>query len=47
MLAATGIAIFLIPAIFYLVEKLTMKFGKEREEQGGSVQPQPAPVAGD
>jgi len=47
MLAATSIAIFLIPAIFYLVEKLTMRFGRQREEKGAAAQPQPAPEAGD
>src|ERR1700741_1133700 len=48
MLAATSIAIFLIPAIFYLVEKLTMRFGRQREEKGGgAAQPEPAPAAGD
>jgi HAE1 family hydrophobic/amphiphilic exporter-1 len=47
MLAATGIAIFLIPAIFYMIEKLTMRFGKQREQKSGSAQPEPAPAAGD
>jgi len=47
MLAATSIAIFLIPAIFYLVEKFSLRFGKEREEEGGSSHPEPAPAAGD
>lgn len=46
MLAATGIAIFLIPAIFYLVERLTMRFGRQREQKGGAAQPEPVP-AGD
>ena len=47
MLAATGIAIFLIPAIFYLVEKLTMRFGRQREGKDVAAQPEPAPLAGD
>jgi HAE1 family hydrophobic/amphiphilic exporter-1 len=47
MLAATGIAIFLIPAIFYLVERLTMRFGRQREPQGGAAQPEPASAVGD
>jgi HAE1 family hydrophobic/amphiphilic exporter-1 len=39
MLAATSIAIFLIPAIFYLVEKFSMKFGKKHEAQADSTEP--------
>jgi HAE1 family hydrophobic/amphiphilic exporter-1 len=39
MLAATGIAIFLIPAIFYLVEKFSMRFGKKHAAQAGSTEP--------
>jgi HAE1 family hydrophobic/amphiphilic exporter-1 len=39
MLAATGIAIFLIPAIFYLVEKFSMRFGKKHAEQADSTEP--------
>jgi HAE1 family hydrophobic/amphiphilic exporter-1 len=42
MLAATGIAIFLIPAIFYLVEKFSMKFGKKHEPQASSTEAVPA-----
>jgi hypothetical protein len=45
MLAATCIAIFLIPAIFYLVEKFSMRFSKQEEPQIGSARPEPA--AGD
>jgi hydrophobic/amphiphilic exporter-1 (mainly G- bacteria), HAE1 family len=45
MLAATGIAIFLIPSIFYLVEKFSMRFGKKHEAQAGSTEA--APAAGD
>ena len=47
MLAATSIAIFLIPAIFYLVEKLTMRFGKQHETKPESSQPKPVPAGGD
>ena len=47
MLAATGIAIFIIPAIFYLIEGFSMRFGKREETQGASPQPEPAPAAGD
>jgi HAE1 family hydrophobic/amphiphilic exporter-1 len=39
MLAATSIAIFLIPAIFYLVENFSMRFGKKHEAQAGSTEP--------
>jgi HAE1 family hydrophobic/amphiphilic exporter-1 len=39
MLAATSIAIFLIPAIFYLVEKFSMNFGKKHAEQSDSTEP--------
>jgi HAE1 family hydrophobic/amphiphilic exporter-1 len=45
MLAATGIAIFLIPSIFYLVEKFSMRFGKKHEAQAGSTEA--ASAAGD
>jgi HAE1 family hydrophobic/amphiphilic exporter-1 len=39
MLAATSLAIFLIPAIFYLVEKFSMRFGKRHAAQTGSTEP--------
>jgi hydrophobic/amphiphilic exporter-1 (mainly G- bacteria), HAE1 family len=39
MLAATGIAIFLIPSIFYLVEKFSMRFGKKHAEQSDPTEP--------
>jgi HAE1 family hydrophobic/amphiphilic exporter-1 len=45
MLAATGIAIFLIPSILYLVEKFSMRFGKKHEAQAGPTEA--APAAGD
>jgi multidrug efflux pump len=45
MLAATSIAIFVIPVSFYLVEKFTMRFGKKREPEISS--PAPEPAAGD
>jgi hypothetical protein len=45
MLAATGIAIFLIPATFYLVEKFTMRFGRGHAPKVTS--PTPEPAAGD
>jgi HAE1 family hydrophobic/amphiphilic exporter-1 len=47
MLAATGIAIFLIPAIFYMIEKLTMRFGRQHETTSAVIQPEPTPAAGD
>jgi HAE1 family hydrophobic/amphiphilic exporter-1 len=44
MLAASAIAIFLVPAIFYLVEKWS---GAGKEPAPGGVQPSPAPAEGD
>ena len=45
MLAATIIAIFLIPVTFYLVEKFTMRFSKEHASEIGSLHQ--GPVSGD
>src|SRR5438876_1154449 len=45
MLAATSIAIFLIPLTFYLVEKFTMRFSRKHDHEIGS--PTPEPAAGD
>ncbi len=45
MVAATSIAIFIIPATFYLVEKFTMRLSRKRAPEIGSVTPEPA--AGD
>src|SRR6266404_3526053 len=42
MLAATVIAIFLIPVTFYLVEKLTLRFSKGHAPEVSSPTPQPA-----
>jgi HAE1 family hydrophobic/amphiphilic exporter-1 len=42
MLAATSIAIFLIPSIFYLVEKFSMRFGKKHAAQASSTEAVPA-----
>jgi HAE1 family hydrophobic/amphiphilic exporter-1 len=39
MLAATVIAIFLTPSIFYLVEKFSMRFGRKRVAQSSSAEP--------
>ena len=47
MLAATCIGIFLIPAIFYVIEKFSMRFGKRHETKTDASQPEPATVAGD
>jgi hydrophobic/amphiphilic exporter-1 (mainly G- bacteria), HAE1 family len=44
MLAASFIAIFLVPAIFYLVEKWS---GAGKEPAPAGVQPTPAPAQGD
>ncbi len=45
MLAATGIAIFIIPLSFYLVEKITMRFSKS--DAADITLPKPKPSAGD
>jgi len=45
MLAATLIAIFIIPVTFYLVEKLTMRFS--RKLAAGTTTPEPRSVTGD
>src|SRR5713101_5226691 len=42
MLAATSIAIFIIPATFYLVEKFTMRFSRKRAPEMISPTPEPA-----
>jgi HAE1 family hydrophobic/amphiphilic exporter-1 len=47
MLAATSIAIFLIPVTFYMIEKFSLRFGKQRETKGDPSKPEPAPAAGD
>jgi len=46
MLTATLIAIFIIPATFYVVEKLSMRFGKKHEPVT-SAPPTPEPETGD
>ncbi len=45
MLAATLIAIFIIPVTFYLVEKLTMRFSKKHAPNLAT--PEPRPATGD
>jgi len=45
MLAATLIAIFIIPVTFYLVEKLTMRFSKKHA--ANLTTPEPRPATGD
>jgi HAE1 family hydrophobic/amphiphilic exporter-1 len=45
MLAATCIAIFLIPLTFYLVEKFTVRFSRKHGHEISS--PTPEPGAGD
>jgi multidrug efflux pump subunit AcrB len=44
MLAATALGVFLIPAIFYLVEKWS---GAGKERASGSLPAEPAPALGD
>jgi HAE1 family hydrophobic/amphiphilic exporter-1 len=46
MLAATAIAIFIIPATFYLVERFTMRFSRRPHETKGD-SAEPAPLLGD
>jgi len=43
MLVPTGIGIFLIPSVFYLVQSLSMKLRKSRRPKPVSREPQPAP----
>ena len=45
MLAATSIAIFIIPVTFYLVEKFQMRFGRRHAPEISS--PTPEPLVGD
>jgi multidrug efflux pump subunit AcrB len=45
MLAATGIAIFLIPALFVMVEKLANR-GKPKEAPAAATAPKPSPAGG-
>jgi HAE1 family hydrophobic/amphiphilic exporter-1 len=45
MLAATLIAIFIIPVTFYLVEKVTMRFSKK--QAANLTTPEPRPATGD
>jgi hypothetical protein len=42
MLADTLIASFLIPVSFYVVEKVSMRFGKKDREEDGTAQLLPA-----
>src|SRR5882724_6631863 len=42
MLAATSIAIFIIPVTFYLVEKFTMRFSRKHTPEISSPTPEPA-----
>jgi HAE1 family hydrophobic/amphiphilic exporter-1 len=42
MLAATSIAIFIIPVSFYLVEKFSARFGKKPAPEISSLTPEPA-----
>jgi HAE1 family hydrophobic/amphiphilic exporter-1 len=45
MLAASALAIFLIPVTFYLVERVTMRFSKAHP--GGITPSVPEPATGD
>jgi Cu/Ag efflux pump CusA len=45
MAAATGIAIFIIPALFVLVERLARR--RSGEVPGAAAVPQPSPLQGD
>jgi HAE1 family hydrophobic/amphiphilic exporter-1 len=46
MVAATGIAIFIIPALFVLVERLSTRRSREAEVPGHAGIPQPTPLGG-
>jgi HAE1 family hydrophobic/amphiphilic exporter-1 len=46
MLAATGIAIFIIPALFVMVEKLANRGKKAEEAPGAAPAPKPTPAGG-
>jgi len=41
MLAATSIAIFIIPVTFYLVEKITMRFSRKHPTETSVIGQQP------
>jgi len=45
MLAATGIAIFIIPALYVIVERMAERWGHQPETTAAI--PQPTPVEGD
>jgi HAE1 family hydrophobic/amphiphilic exporter-1 len=45
MLAATSIAIFIIPVSFYMVERLSMRFSRKHASESSS--PSPEPASGD
>src|SRR6195256_1447577 len=47
MLAASCLGIFLIPPIFYVIEKLSLRFSKHEETKTASSHPEPATAAGD
>src|SRR6266852_1053622 len=47
MLAASCLGIFLIPPIFYVIEKFSMRFGERHETKGDSSHPEPATMVGD
>jgi HAE1 family hydrophobic/amphiphilic exporter-1 len=47
MLAASCLGIFLIPSIFYVIEKFSMKFGRRHETKSESSQTEPVPAVGD
>jgi HAE1 family hydrophobic/amphiphilic exporter-1 len=44
MLLATGIGIFLIPPIFYLIEKFSLRFTKDRHSETKTVVAEPTPT---
>jgi HAE1 family hydrophobic/amphiphilic exporter-1 len=47
MLAASCLGIFLIPSIFYVIEKVSMRFGRRHETKSESPQTEPVPAVGD
>ena len=46
MLAATAIAIFIIPVLFVVVERFSERKAREKERPGGVLEPGPSPAGG-
>ncbi len=46
MLAATAIAVFIIPVLFVMVERFAERKAREKDRPGGVLEPGPSPVGG-